>query len=443
MTIALLGGTPVLGSAAHRSWPQLSDATQSAVQRVLERGVLSGAHAPESLALEAELAAFVQARYALLTHSGTSALQIATAAAGVGEGDHVLMPAYSFVATPLAVVQAGAIPIFVDIDIESGMLDARALRDSFTPRTRALMPVHIHGAAADMGPLLSLARDHGLAVIEDAAQAHGATWAGRPVGAIGTAGAFSLQSSKNLGVGEGGAFVTNDPHLAERANRIRNFGQSLRLADRSDYDPARPLDSSLGLESLEPGGMYRGNELTAAIARAALPQLPAATSRCQENAARLSAALRQLPGVLPPVIPHGSTSVHHKYRVRFDLERAGVELPARAFRDALMIALRAEGAEVVLWQSAALPAHPIFQERRGFGRGFPWSSDRDSDFAELYNPARFPRAQALLDSSLLLFSQSHPLIAQEAALVDRYAEAFARVWEQRHALCEWARSQPN
>ena len=439
--IALFGGTPVIaagGTPRHRSWPELDAGARAAVQRVLDRGVLSGAHAPEALALEAELAHFVQARYALLTHSGTSALQLATSAAGIGEGDHVIMPAYSFVATPLAVVQAGAIPIFVDVDLETGMIDAHAVRDALTTRTRAIMPVHIHGAAVDLQPLLSLARDSGLALIEDAAQAHGATWSGRPVGAIGHAGAFSLQSSKNLGVGEGGVFVTNDAEIAERANRFRNFGQALRLSDRADYDPLRPLDSARGLESIELGGMYRGNELTAALARAALAKLPALTARCQANAERLCAALGCLQGVRPLVAPRASSSVHHKLRVGFDVAEAGIALAPRVFRSALQAALRAEGVEAVLWQEDALPAQRVFQQRKGFGRGFPWSADPDSDFAALYHPSRFPRTRALLDSSIVLFSQSHPLIAQDAGLIDGYIEAFARVWEQREAVCRWA-----
>jgi hypothetical protein len=125
--------------------------------------------------------------------------------------------------------------------------------------------------------------------------------------------------------------------------------------------------------------------------------------------------------------------------VRLDASAAGVDLPPRVLRDAMMDALRAEGLEVVLWQTAPLPGQPVFQRREGFGGGWPWTTDREADFASLYDPARFPRTQRLLDSSFLLFSQSHPLIAQTADVIDRYAEAFARVWHERAALAERAR----
>ena len=383
-----------------------------------------GATAPECVGLEREFAAYVGAKHALLTHSGTSALHLALAAAGIGAGDHVLVPAYSFVATPLSVLHCGAIPIFVDVDEATGIMDPVAAEAAITPRTRAIMPVHVHGCAADMGALLALAERHRLAMIEDAAQAHGATWNGKPVGALGRAGAFSFQSSKNLGIGEGGIVVTNDEAAAEEAFRIRNFGQDVALADRNDFDAVRPLDGTRALASGKIGWMYRGNELAAAFARAALAKLPERTRRCQENAERLSRALAELPGVSPPTVPKGATSVHHKYRVRLDPAAAGVSISPRQFRDVMIRALQAEGLEVVLWQTAPLPAQPVFQRLEGFGGGWPWSADKETDFASLYAPERFPKTQRLLDGSLLLFSQSHPLIAQARETVDRYAEAF-------------------
>jgi perosamine synthetase len=433
--LALFGGTPSLSRAAHHGWPRLGDAERSAVLRVIERGVLSGATAPECVAFEREFADYAGARHALLTHSGTSALHLTLAALGIGAGDHVVVPAYSFVATPLAVLHAGAIPIFADVDDETGLLDPDAVQAALTPRTKAIMPVHVHGCAADMAPLLALAETHGVAILEDAAQAHGATWQGLGVGSIGHAGAFSLQSSKNLGVGEGGVFVTSDDALAEEANRVRNFGQDVALSDRAGFDDARPLDSTRPLASGRVGWMYRGNELQAAVARAALAKLPDATRRCQENAAYLSRALAELPGVLPPEIPAGSTSVHHKFRVRIDPRRAGLDhLAPRVLRDVVIRALRAEGLEVVLWQTAPLPAQPLFQKRVGFGGGWPWSEDRATDFAAQYSPSAYPATQRLLDGSLVLFSQSCPLIAQGRDVVERYAAAFTRVWNAREEL---------
>lgn len=418
MTLALFGGAPVVDRGAHRTWPEVGDSQLEGVSRVLSRGVLSGASAPEAAAFQREMAKYTRATYALLTHSGTSALHLALAAAGISAGDHVVVPAYSFVATPLSVLHAGAIPIFADVDERSGLIDPETI--PLTSRTRAIMPVHMHGCAADMAPLLDLCRRRDLVLVEDAAQAHGATWQGNPAGSLGDVAAFSLQSSKNLGAGEGGVLTTSDEKIAASAHRLRNFGQDVGLDDA--FDPERPLDGTRPLESTRVGWMYRGNELLAAFARAGLAELPGRTERCQRNAERLSARLAKLEGISPPFVPVGSTSVFHKYRVRHD-----GSIP----RDLLVKALRAEGLDVVLWQVAPLPAQAVFRAREGFGGGFPWSLDRDTDWESLYRPDRFPATQRLLDRSIVLFSQTCPLIAQDEAMVDKYAEAFERVWSAR------------
>jgi dTDP-4-amino-4,6-dideoxygalactose transaminase len=436
--IALFGGTPVLSKAAHKVWPFVEEEERRAVNRVLDRGILSGVpFAPESMALEEEFARYVGAKHCLLTHCGTSALVVALAAAGVRAGDEVIVPAYSFVATPLAVVQVGAVPVFADVDVASGCLDPAAAAAAVTSKTRAIMPVHMHGGAADLGGLLDVARRHDLLLVEDAAQAHGATYAGKPVGPLATAGGFSMQSSKNLSAGEGGLFVTNDDAVAEEASAVRNFGQYQPRSDVSRYDTARPLDGTRSTESRRLGSMYRGNEMMAAFARAQLAKLPERTARCQRNAERLARLLDQLPGVTAPAPVPGRTSVHHKFRVHLDPAKAGVGLPAPRLRDALIEALRAEGLEIVMWQSSPLSAQTIFQKRDVSG-GFPHAPTDGTDLATNYDPAAYPRTRALLDGSIVLFSQSCPLIAQSDDLVDRYAEAFGRVWQHRQAIADRA-----
>jgi len=440
--LALFGAKPVISAGAHTVWPIVGDEERRAVARVLDRGILSGPFAPESVAFEAEFAAFVGAKHAVLTHCGTSALAIALAAAGVRAGDEVIVPAYSFVATPLAVAQLGAVPVFADIDISTGCLDPAAAASAITSRTRALMPVHMHGCAADMTALLDLANQRGLEVVEDAAQAHGARCGDRCVGALGAAGGFSLQSSKNLSAGEGGVMVTNDSHLADEANSVRNFGQDLLRREATQFDPRRPLDGTRALDSTRLGSMYRGNEMMAAFARAQLSKLAERTARCARNADRLSQALSGLAGVIPPVIPPGRTSVHHKFRVRLDPAAAGVDLPPERFRDVVLTALRAEGLEVVLWQSVSLPAQTVFQRRDPQG-GYPQSLEGGTDLVRNYDPAAYARTNALLAGSIVLFSQSCPLIGQPDSVVDLYAEAFQRVWHSRTALAEWASRQPS
>jgi perosamine synthetase len=435
--LAALGGTPVLDRELHARWPVVDDDCRKAVATVLERGVLSGSDAPEARAFQEEFAAFQGAKHALLTHSGTSALQVAVGAAGIGEGDEVIVPAYSFVATALAVVCQGAIPVFVDVR-EDGNLDPAGLSTALSKRTRAIMPVHVHGAPADLAPILEFAQANGLRVIEDAAQAHGATYDGRPVGTFDAGAGFSLQSSKNLSAGEGGVFVTNDEDALDRANKIRNFGQNLARVGTGKWNAERPLDGNWHVSN-GVGSMYRGNEMMAAFARAQLRRLGERTARAQEHAARLSRALDELPGVTPPRVPARGTSVFHKFRVWLDPVKAGVDLTPLQFRDAVRRALQAEGCEVVMWQGEPMPSFPLFQEMRGYGKGFPFSAG-DLDFLRTnYAPERFPMARRLLDSSIVLFSQTCPLIAQNASVVDGYAAAFRKVWEHRRDLAELAR----
>lgn len=444
MTLAALGGAPLLDRNRHGKWPQVTAADKQAVMEVLDRGILSGSDALAARAFQEEFARLHGARFALLTHSGTSALQVAVGALGIGEGDEVIVPAYSFVATALAVIQQGAIPVFVDVLPETGNMDPAKIEAAISPRTKAIMPVHVHGCPADMGPIGTIARKHGLFVVEDAAQAHLATYDGKPVGTFGQGAGFSLQSSKNLSAGEGGLYVTNDEALLERANQVRNFAQNLVRADSAHYNLDRPLDGHKALVSLGIGSMYRGNEMMAAFGKSQLSRLPELTQRAQENGHRLAKALRELPGVLPPTIPADRTTVFHKYRVWLDAQAAGLDLSPTQLRDATIKALRAEGCEVVLWQGDALPSHPLFSETKGFGKGFPFASNGGSpaDLERLranYHAA-YPVTRRLLDSSLVLFSQTCPLIAQEAATVDLYAEAFRKVWSERARLVELAKA---
>jgi dTDP-4-amino-4,6-dideoxygalactose transaminase len=382
-------------------WPILTDADRAAVARVLDRGVLSGAGAPEMRALEAEFAAAIGARFCLVTNSGTSALHIALAAAGVGAGDEVIVPALSFIATAQAVLHQGATPVFADVDPATYNIDASDAARRVTPRTRAIVPVHLHGLPADMDGVTALAREARLTVIEDAAQAHGALYRGRAVGTSGAMAAFSLNSTKNLPAGEGGLFVTDSEEFYARAARVRFDG----LEPPSKWNASHPLDDEADSHATLRGWMYLPGELTSALARSQLGRLAATTARSQANAARLSERLARLPGVEPPVVPPDRTHVFHKYRVRLDPRGAGVSATPLGLRDRLLEALRAEGVEAVLWQTAPLPAHPLFAARE-----------------------RYPNAEAALESTLVIGSQSYPLFAQPLEVVDAWAEGFETAW---------------
>jgi dTDP-4-amino-4,6-dideoxygalactose transaminase len=389
------------GTEGMRRWPILTEDDRAAVMRVLDRGVLSGAAAPEMRGLEAEFAATLGGGFCLATNSGTSALHIAIGAIGLRPGDEVIVPALSFIATAQAVLHEGAVPVFADVDPVTYNLDPADAARRVTARTRAIVPVHLHGLPVDMDAVNALAARRGLVVIEDAAQAHGATYRGRPAGTLGTMAAFSLNSTKNFPAGEGGLFVTATEDLYARAARVRFDGLELP----SKWDPERPLDDEADSLATVRGWMYLPGELTCAVARAQLPRLAGTTVRAQRNAARLTQRLADLPGVITPAVPDDRTHVFHKYRVRFDADAARLRLTGRAVCDRMLQALRAEGVEAVLWQQVPLPSHPLFASREPY-----------------------PGATTALDASLIIGSQSYPLFAQPLAVVDQWADAFEKAW---------------
>ncbi|MGE0431426.1 MAG: DegT/DnrJ/EryC1/StrS family aminotransferase [Planctomycetota bacterium] len=435
---AILGGTPMLSAERHKPWPHLNDDDRAAVNRVLDRGVLSGPFAPEATALQEEFAAYCGVKHCLMTHSGTSALHLAVAAAGIEPGDEVITTAFTFIATPMSILQHQALPVFVDIDPQTFNLDPAKVEAAITPRTKAIMPVHIHGLTAEMDPLLDLAKKHNLKIIEDAAQAHGAKYRGRTAGSIGLSGGFSLQSSKNFSVGEGGLFVTNDTDQAVRANRLRNFGENVRPSEYDTFSPDLPLDGTRAYESMTVGWMYRGQEMNAALGRSRLKRLPQDTERVRRNAHRLIEGFSGLPGIRAQFEPEHCTSVWHKFRIRLDAVAAGVKeyLPdsPTAFRDCLRQAISDDDGEAVLWQTKAVCGQGLFREKRGFGHGIPWTLPgvREID----YSLGQFPATQALLDNSLCLFSQSHPLIAQPDDVIDSYVQMLRRIWDHLPAVAK-------
>jgi dTDP-4-amino-4,6-dideoxygalactose transaminase len=240
---------------------------EAAIARVVERGwFILG---PEVEGFEAEFAAACGARHAVGVNTGTDALMLSLRALDIGPGDEVITTPLTAAYTALAIRMAGATPVFADIDPVACTIDPSAIDAAVTPRTRAVIPVHLYGQAADMAAIMAVAGRHRLAVVEDCAQAHLATAAGRPVGVIGTLGAFSFYPTKNLGaLGDGGAIVTNDAALAERLTRLRNGGQSERY------------------RHVESGVNSRLDEMQAAILRARLPRLAGWTARRRAFAAR-------------------------------------------------------------------------------------------------------------------------------------------------------------
>lgn len=272
------------------------DEIDLAIRRVLERGwYILG---EEVKAFEAEFAAYIGVAHGIGVGSGTEALHVALVAAGIGPGDEVITVSHTAVATVAAIELAGAIPVLMDIEPDFYTLDPHQLESCISPRTKAIIPVHLYGQPADLGPILSIARQHGLMVIEDCAQAHGAIYQGRRVGSWGDMACFSFYPTKNLGaLGDGGMVVTNDSQLAQRARLLREYGWAERYVSHLR------------------GWNTRLDELQAAILRVKLRHLDQANTQRSTLAARYDAELSKAGLGLPKSRP-GATHVHHLYVVR-------------------------------------------------------------------------------------------------------------------------------
>jgi dTDP-4-amino-4,6-dideoxygalactose transaminase len=275
----------------------------------------------------------------------------------------------------------------------------------------------MYGLPADLDEIRAIAARHGLPVIEDACQAHGATYKGRRVGAIGALGAFNLNYTKSLPGGEGGFLVTNDEALVQRANMFRIFGER---TDRLDDELFRPYHSYVI------GWNHRSQEMPAAFTRSQLRRLDGNNERAAANAALLTEGLRDLPGIQPPYVPADRTHTFQKYRVRLDPGAMGLDVEPRRLRNAMLRALRAEGVEAVLWHTTPLPAYPLLQQRAGYGGRFPWTVPPASREIT-YDTTAFPEATSLLHGSLLLGSERYPLAGQDASVMAYVVEAFRKV----------------
>ena len=285
-----------------------------AVDEVLSSGQLY--LGPQTRALEAEFAQYCGAAHGVACSSGTDALILGLQALGIGPGDEVITVSHTFIATVAAIMLAGATPVFVDIDAQTYTMNVPQLAASLTPRTRAVLPVHLYGHPVDMEPLLAFAKRHGLAVVEDCAQAHGAEYRGRRAGSLGDAGCFSFVFTKNLrAYGDAGMLLTSDAAVAERARRLLDHGRSARY------------------EHAVIGWNMRMDELHAAVLRLKLPLLDGWTASRREHARAYDAALRSAGGVSTPFAAPDVMHVYHQYVVGVDerdavrqrLARRGVE----------------------------------------------------------------------------------------------------------------------
>ena len=321
--LAIEGGTPVR-TEPFPSWPVFDEREEKALIEVVRSGhwgALTGTRVRE---FEQRFAAYQQARYGICVVNGTAALEIAMRALDIGPGDEVITTPYTFIATVNVILLVGAVPVFVDIDAETCLMDTRQLEAGITGRTKAIMPVHLAGCPVDMDAIMDIASRHGLAVVEDACQAWGAEWRGRRVGAIGDLGTFSFQASKNITAGEGGIIVTNDEELAERCWSLHNVG---RTRDGAWY------------EHVIVGWNYRLTEWQGAVLLVQLERLPEQQAQRDASARYLREQLAAINGVRPLTLdPRVTRHGWHLFIFRYHAEEFG-GLP----RDRFIEALRAEG----------------------------------------------------------------------------------------------------
>ena len=365
-------------------WPHFGEDEIAAVATVLRSGRVNRWTGGENEAFEREFAAFCDCRHAVAVANGTLALELALVALGIGPGDEVIVSCRTFIATASAVVMRGATPVVADIDPFSQNVTAETVRNVLSPRTRAIIVVHLAGWPCDMDPLVELARAHRLAVIEDCAQALGAGYKGRPVGSLGDVAAFSFCQDKIMTTGgEGGMLTTNRDDLWERAWSHKDHGK--------DYQAVHSRDTAPGFRWLHHGfgTNWRMTEMQAAIGRTALRKVPSWVTTRRRHAGLMTTFLRHVPGLRLTVPPPGSYHAYYKYYcfVIPDRLRHGVT------RDTIMAEINAAGVPCFSGSCAEIYREQAFI-RAGLGPA-----------------SHYPVARALGETSLMFLV--HPTLTTE------------------------------
>ena len=421
--LALLGG-PQVRTREFRVRVTMGSEEKAAALRVLDADSLSefiGAPGDyfnggkEVRGFERSWATSYGFKHAVAVNSLTTGLQAALGAVGLGPGDEVICPPYTMSASATAILFYGGIPIFADVDPVRFTLDPASVEKCITARTRAIVVVHLFGYSADMDPIMAIAKKHRLRVIEDAAQAPGVSYRGRPVGGIGDIGGFSLNYHKQVHAGEGGLMVTSDDALALRMQIIRNHGENVTEA--------------YGVQDLTNmvGSNFRFTELQAAIAAEQLKKLKGFLAHRAQLAAALDRRLRPIPGLGIQELEKGSTHGYYMYPVRFDEKRMGIP------RNLFMRAVNAELPKPKYWNTTPfylegyvkpLYLNPIYQKKIAIGRdGFPFNCNPGVTYD--YPKGLCPVAERLHERELLLC----PLIQEgmEAADIEDFANAVEKV----------------
>ncbi|HUU74583.1 MAG TPA: DegT/DnrJ/EryC1/StrS family aminotransferase [Methanoregulaceae archaeon] len=320
--------------------PDLDEKEVEAAAEVIRSGML--ASGPRVEEFETAFSNYCRTAHSVAVNNGTAALHATLLALGIGPGEEVIVPAFTFFATASAVCMSGAKPVFADVDEDSFNISIDSVQELVNQRTRAVIGVHLFGQPFAIRAIQEICGERGIPFIEDAAQAHGATYHGKKVGGWGTAGCFSFYATKNMTTGEGGMVTTNDPGLAQKTREIINHGQAEKY-----------LHVSIGYN-------FRMSDLSAAIGLVQLAKLDGFNARRRENAAYYDACIRA-PGIILPKVTTGVEHVYHQYVVKVTGE-------GRLSRDQLSILLREKGIATAVHYPVPLHKQPVFEEYAGYGR---------------------------------------------------------------------------
>ena len=308
-TLAINGGKKTIPEGMIKNWPPIDNIDREMVMASLNGG--KHAFGPNCTAFQEEYAKWNGNKYAIFTNSGTAALHMGIYASDIGAGDHVLVTSYSWSSSATCILHHNAIPIFVDIDFATINIDVDKIEKAITPRTKAIVVVHLHGLAVNMEKVMAIAKKHKLKVIEDACQAHGALFNGKKTGTLGHCAAFSFNQNKCLCTGEGGMFVTDDKEMYEKACKLWSFGETSTPSQQRDY------------HAYALGWMYRGSDLVAAFGRAQLSKMDAYFKAQRENGAVMNKLCKGLKGFIAPHEPKGHTHNWYNYTSRVDAQALG------------------------------------------------------------------------------------------------------------------------
>ena len=436
--LALNNGKPIR-TAPFPAYITVGDDEKRAAMRVLDSGILSRFlgvwhpdfyGGPEVQAFERKWAELTKVRYAISVNSCTSGLYAAVGAVGAGPGDEVIVSPYTMIASATAALIYNSVPVFADVDSATYTLSAETIEPKITPRTKAIIVVHIFGQSADMDPIMRLASRHGIRVIEDCAQAPFALYKNRPVGSLGDIGVFSLNYHKHVHTGEGGVCTTDDEELAERLQLIRNHAEAVVKAKG-----VTNLVNMIGFN-------FRLGEIEAAIGFEQLKKGPELIAQRKENVRYLEKRLQGLPGLSMPEVGPARDHVYYVHALSYDSKATGVprDVYVRALRAELPPTILREGEGVLIGQGYVKPLYmqPLFETMIGYGNvQCPFRCPHYGGVAD-YRPGLCPNAEDAHFNRVITHELMRPPMSH--ADLDDVVAAFEKVSENLDELSGCARA---